>query len=166
MIAFLFTLQTSSNARHGWQRVQAENTPDVPHSNQFDQYGTSTPLIASASHTPQPTINPYAQDSGPLGVPTYFQGQSNYSQPVNIASKASLSSWWNLLRSRKLQHHLYAAWGPSREPLQPNQRSARDLFIPEDLRQTLQKKTDATLATFPSKYDLELSEITIGQWLV
>ena len=52
----------------------------------------------------------------------------------------------------KLQHHLYADLGPHRDHLQANQRTPRDFFLPEDLRQTLQRKTEATLTTFPSTF--------------
>lgn len=61
-----------------------------------------------------------------------------------------------MLKRYQLLHHLYAAWGQYREPLQPNQRTAKDLFIAEDLRQSLQKRTEATLATFPSTFSMDM----------
>ncbi|MCJ1348224.1 PAB-dependent poly(A)-specific ribonuclease subunit 3, partial [Peltigera leucophlebia] len=106
-----------------------ENNHDLgSQSNLFEQFTTNTPSLPSTSHTPQPQVNPYTQDASSLGVAAFYPGSSNYSLP--------------------LQHHLYAALGPHRD-LQPNQRTARDFFISEDLRQLLQKKTEATLHTLP-----------------
>ena len=55
-----------------------------------------------------------------------------------------------ILKTSKLQYHLYAALGPHREKLQSNQRTAKDFFLPEDLRQALQRKSEATAKTFSS----------------
>lgn len=104
-----------------------EHTLDMAQTTPYDPFGNTTqPGPAHANQSAQ--INPYVQESNGYGRSTYFQGQSNYTQP--------------------LQHHLYAAWGPHRENLQPNQRAAQDFFIPEDLRQQLQKKTEATMRSF------------------
>ncbi|KAL8645052.1 MAG: hypothetical protein Q9226_007473 [Calogaya cf. arnoldii] len=92
----------------------------------FDHY-TPTP---SNQPAPQPQINPYAQDGGTMGTGAYFQGSTNYSQ--------------------QLQHHLYAALPPHRELSQPNQRTARDFFIPENLRQNLARKSEASRMTIPN----------------
>lgn len=105
-----------------------ESSHDASHVNPFEFIPqTSTPNLPSTSHTPQPQVNPYVQESNSM---TYYQGSNNFSQP--------------------LQYHLYAALGPHRGHghLRPNQRTARDLFIPEDLRQTLQRRTETTLSIF------------------
>jgi len=49
-----------------------------------------------------------------------------------------------------LQHHHYAPLEPSRETTKPNQRTAKDLFISEDLRQRLHDKSEAFLRIFPN----------------
>ncbi|MCJ1428634.1 PAB-dependent poly(A)-specific ribonuclease subunit 3 [Sticta canariensis] len=103
-----------------------ESSHDASHVNPFEFIPhTSTPNLPSTSHTPQPQANPYVQETNSM---TYYQGSNNFSQP--------------------LQYHLYAALGPHREHLRPNQRTARDLFIPEDLRQTLQRRNETTLSIF------------------
>ncbi|KAI4273383.1 MAG: hypothetical protein LQ337_004678 [Flavoplaca oasis] len=65
-----------------------------------------------------------------MGSGTYFPGTTNYPQ--------------------QLQHHLYAALPPHRELSQPNQRTARDFFIPENLRQILARKSEASRMTIPN----------------
>lgn len=50
----------------------------------------------------------------------------------------------------KVQYHLYAPIGPHREDLLPYQRNAHDFFMPEKLREDLQKKSEASLQTMPS----------------
>ncbi len=51
----------------------------------------------------------------------------------------------------QLAHHNYFDLPPGLDNLRPNQRTARDLFIPEELRQGLLKKTEASLRAFSSK---------------
>ena len=50
--------------------------------------------------------------------------------------------------SQILQHHHYAPLEPLRETTKPSQRTARDFFIPEDVRQRLHDKSEAYLRTF------------------
>ncbi|KAL9611512.1 MAG: hypothetical protein Q9167_003836 [Letrouitia subvulpina] len=108
-----------------------ENNGNVSQASFFDQYSSSTPSISASSHqTPQQQLNPYAQEANELGSTTFFQGSGSYPQ--------------------QLQYHLYAALGPHRDDSPSNQRTARDFFIPEDLRQSLFKKTEASLMTIPS----------------
>ncbi|PNS17397.1 hypothetical protein CAC42_7080 [Sphaceloma murrayae] len=71
-------------------------------------------------------INPYAQES----TAQMFQNSAAFSH------------------SQPLNYHLYAPIGPHRENLVAYQRSAHDLFIPDHLREELQRKTEATLQTF------------------
>ena len=54
----------------------------------------------------------------------------------------------------ELQYHLYANLGPLVAGLQPNQRQARDSFLPEDLRQKLHRKSEAFLRTFGSSHSV------------
>ena len=48
----------------------------------------------------------------------------------------------------KLQYHLYTSPAPRRHELAPNQRTAADFFIPDDLRETLQRKNEAAQRVF------------------
>ncbi|KAI4163239.1 MAG: hypothetical protein LQ342_003173 [Letrouitia transgressa] len=108
-----------------------ENNGNVSQASFFDQYSSPTPSISASSHqTPQQQLNPYAQETNDLGSTTFYQGSGSYPQ--------------------QLQYHLYAALGPHRDDSPSNQRTARDFFIPEDLRQSLFKKTEASLMTIPS----------------
>ncbi|MCJ1479068.1 PAB-dependent poly(A)-specific ribonuclease subunit 3 [Lambiella insularis] len=83
--------------------------------------------MATPSQPPQ--INPYAQESNPTDNPSYYQN-SSFAQPI--------------------QYHLYSSLGPHREALSPYQRAAHDFFIPDGLREELQRKSAATLQILPN----------------
>ena len=88
----------------------------------FQQQGFSN---LDSSHL---QVNPYAHNAGSGGAQPYFQNSTDFSYPLN--------------------YHLYAPFGPRRENLTAYQRSTADFFIPEDLRQDLQRKSEMTLQTF------------------
>lgn len=48
------------------------------------------------------------------------------------------------------QYHQYAPIGPHNQKLQGYQRNVHDLFIPNDLREEIQKRAAATLQTIPN----------------
>ena len=102
----------------------------IPSNNSYDMFGAaaSTPLA-----TPAPASHPQTnlfQDTA-MGGAAFYQGSNNYQQPV--------------------QYHLYAPIGPHRTDILPYQRHVHDLFIPNDLREDLQKKAAASLQTFASR---------------
>nr|POE86425.1 pab-dependent poly(a)-specific ribonuclease subunit pan3 [Quercus suber] len=76
----------------------------------------------------QQQINPYAQVPSSVSGQGYFQDTSGFKHPLN--------------------YHLYASIGPKREKTAPYQRVSSDFFIPDDLREDLQRKSEATLQTF------------------
>lgn len=76
----------------------------------------------------QAQINPYAAATPGVGGQQYFQDASSYKHPLN--------------------YHLYASIGPRRENLMAYQRSTSDFFVPDNLREDLQRKSEATLQTF------------------
>lgn len=76
----------------------------------------------------QTQMNPYAQQTPGVGSQQYFQDSGNYKYPLN--------------------YHLYASIGPRRDNLMAYQRSTSDFFIPDNLREDLQRKAEATLQTF------------------
>lgn len=78
----------------------------------------------------QGTINPYADTTPAVGAQAFFQDTSSFRHPLN--------------------YHLYASLGPRREQIAPYQRTTTDFFIPDDLREDLQRKAEATLQTFPN----------------
>ena len=102
----------------------------------YDPYVTPPSSMATSTHTPQSTqINPYSQDSTTTNSSSYYQN-SSFAQPI--------------------QYHLYTSLGPHREALLPYQRAAHDFFIPDALREELQRKSATTLQTLPSKYNTTL----------
>ncbi|SMR46082.1 unnamed protein product [Zymoseptoria tritici ST99CH_3D1] len=76
----------------------------------------------------QAHINPYSQQGGAVGGQAFFQDASSFKHPLN--------------------YHLYASVGPRRENLATYQRSTADFFIPDNLREELQRASEATLQTF------------------
>ena len=97
----------------------------------FDSYATSASPLPSHAQPHAAQFNPYAQEHTSNGNNSYHQA-SQYSQP--------------------LQYHLYANFGPTRDGLTQFQRSARDFFLPDALREELQKKSAATLQILPSMF--------------
>lgn len=73
-------------------------------------------------------MNPYADAPAAIGGQPFFQDASQFKHPLN--------------------YHLYASFGPRRDQLSPYQRTTSDFFIPDDLREELQRKAEATLQTF------------------
>ncbi|KAI1819672.1 hypothetical protein F4861DRAFT_526079 [Xylaria intraflava] len=89
----------------------------------FDPFmSTITQGIQSAQY------NPYVEEHNPLAAAgaSYYGAQSTYSAP-----------------QQPLQYHLYYPLTPIRESLQPYQRAVFDFFLPESLREDLQKKSEA-----------------------
>lgn len=80
-------------------------------------------------------FNPYAEEqAGISGHPSpFYQPQGAFSNPL-----------------QPLQHHLYAPVGPHRDDLMPYHRMTHDFFVPEKLREDLQKKAEASLQVMPN----------------
>ncbi|KAI1766100.1 hypothetical protein GGR53DRAFT_232849 [Hypoxylon sp. FL1150] len=90
----------------------------------YDPFSMST--VSQA--LPSTQYNPYAEDHNALagaGAP-YYTAQNSYTPP-----------------SQPLQYHMYYPITTPREHLQPYQRQVYDLFLPEHLREDLQKKSEA-----------------------
>lgn len=75
------------------------------------------------------------------GLPAYSQAASSFdtSKFDNI-----------LLTPQQIQYHLYAPIGTDRTRLEGYQRLIHNLFMPNDLREDLQKKAEATLRILPT----------------
>ncbi|KAI1299695.1 hypothetical protein F5Y03DRAFT_365325 [Xylaria venustula] len=80
--------------------------------------------------------NPYAEEHNPLAGTgaSYYGAQNAYSTP-----------------SQPLQYHLYYPLAPIRDSLQPYQRAAFEFFLPESLREELQKKSEAAKQVLASQ---------------
>ncbi|POR35053.1 PAB-dependent poly(A)-specific ribonuclease subunit PAN3 [Tolypocladium paradoxum] len=84
---------------------------------------------------PATQYNPYADEHNALGAggSSYFPPQGAFTTPL-----------------QPLQYHLYAPVGPHRDDLMPYHRMTHDFFLPEKLREELQKKAEASLQIIPN----------------
>jgi len=89
----------------------------------FTNSATGLSNLSDGNHSVQ--INPYAQESASAPI---YQAASTFSHPLN--------------------YHIYAPIGPHRDNLLAYQRTTHDFFIPDHLREELQRKSEATLQTF------------------
>ena len=125
--SFLFPSMSSHEA----QSLPQDNSNGGLQQGLYDPYTNSAANLASQPHGHQQAqMNPYSQDPSTTGGGSYYQS-SSFAQP--------------------LQYHLYAPLGPHREALSPYQKAAHDFFIPDSLREELQRKSDATQQTLPSR---------------
>lgn len=119
--------------------------------NNYDLGNTSAATVTPESSIPSydpfsapiaaAQYNPYANEHTALAgasAAAYYQGQGAYTTPLQPPP-----------------YHLYANIGPYREDLLPYQRQTRDFFMPDDLREDLQKKSHAALQVIPSAIQLE-----------
>jgi PAB-dependent poly(A)-specific ribonuclease subunit 3 len=92
----------------------------------YDPFSTPTSIstLAGPSHQAA-TINPYAQDASA----TYFQNANAFQNPA---------------------YHLYWPVGPQPTGLLAYQRTAHDFFIPDALREELQKKAEVARQIAPN----------------
>lgn len=64
--------------------VQGNGNGVISSANAFDPFvSSSTPLASSSSMGQQVQANPYSQDAGSIGGAAYYQGHSNFQQPVS-----------------------------------------------------------------------------------
>ncbi|KAI0130571.1 hypothetical protein BJ170DRAFT_594081 [Xylariales sp. AK1849] len=106
-----------------------------------DSSGTAyDPFTVSSMNQALPAAqqyNPYADDHTPLA------GASSSYYPAQGAYTAAI---------QPLQYHLYAPVGPNKQDmLHAYQRQAHDFFLPNDIREDLQKKSAATRQIMPTK---------------
>jgi PAB-dependent poly(A)-specific ribonuclease subunit 3 len=106
------------------------NGNGITNSGAYDPFVTaSTPLSAAGAVGPV-SANPYSHDPAALAGGAFFANQGGFQQPV--------------------QYHLYAPIGPHNQNTLGYQRNVHDLFLPNDIREELQKKAAATLQTLPN----------------
>lgn len=86
---------------------------------------------------PTTPYNPYAEEHNVMAGTSsaFFQAPGAFTTPL-----------------QPLQHHLYAPVGPHREDLKPYHRMTHDFFLPEKLREDLQKKAEASLQVMPNSH--------------
>ncbi|XPS75540.1 PAB-dependent poly(A)-specific ribonuclease subunit 3 [Ascochyta lentis] len=94
----------------------------------YDPFNTSSGI--STIPASAPAINPYAQDHSGLAGASYYQNANTFQ-----ASPA---------------YHLYWPVGPQPTGLLAYQRTAHDFFIPDSLREDLQKKAEVARQILPN----------------
>ncbi|KAI1203552.1 hypothetical protein F5X97DRAFT_283382 [Nemania serpens] len=105
------------------------------------------PFMSNVSQgLPSTPYNPYAEEHNPLAGAgaSYYGGQNTYSAS-----------------SQPLQYHLYYPFTPIRDSLQSYQRAAYDFFLPESIREDLQRKSEAArqvLASQPGVHSPSLQQ--------
>ncbi|UPX16658.1 PAB-dependent poly(A)-specific ribonuclease subunit 3 [Ascochyta rabiei] len=94
----------------------------------YDPFNTSSGISTITASAP--AINPYAQDHSGLAGASYYQNANTFQ-----ASPA---------------YHLYWPVGPQPTGLLAYQRTAHDFFIPDSLREDLQKKAEVARQILPN----------------
>ncbi|QQK41908.1 Zinc finger, CCCH-type [Penicillium digitatum] len=109
--------------------LQGNGNGGITPTGAFDPFVT-TPTPMTPGAVGPVSANPYSHDpTGTMGG-AFFANQTGFQQPI--------------------QYHLYAPIGPHSQNTLGYQRNVHDLFIPNDLREELQKKSAATLQTLPN----------------
>ena len=127
---------------------QGEQNAEYSQSNHFDSYtAAQAPNAAPNAADLHQNGNLYAQDTNGYG-PRYY---SNHADPSHQVTSCKHRVSHTILRKLQLNQNLYSPLEPHREPSKPNQRTSKDLFIPEDIRLKLHAKTEATLRVFAGK---------------
>ena len=127
---------------------QGEQNAEYSPSNHFDSYTTAqAPNAAANAADLHQNGNLYAQDTNGYG-PRYY---SNHADPSHQVNSCENRVSHTMLRKFELNQNLYSPLEPHREPSKPNQRTSKDMFIPEDIRLKLHAKTEATLRVFAGK---------------
>ncbi|KAL4934310.1 PAN-complex poly(A)-binding subunit PAN3 [Aspergillus undulatus] len=112
--------------------LHGNGNPAVASANAFDPFVTTPNPLAAPGTVGPVQANPFSHDAAAttLGGAAYYANQSGFQQPV--------------------QYHLYAPIGPHNPNALAYQRNVHDLFLPNDIREELQKKAAATLQTLPN----------------
>ncbi|KAI9739275.1 MAG: PAB-dependent poly(A)-specific ribonuclease subunit 3 [Cirrosporium novae-zelandiae] len=114
-----------------FESLSLGNGPNALAVNSYDPF-TTTPLATPSNgitRQTQSSLNLY-QDASSLAPSAFYSNPNSYQMPA--------------------QYHLYAPWGPYKERLQSFQKPVRDFFIPDNLREELEKKNHAALQVLPN----------------
>lgn len=121
-------------------------TPSNPYISAADPTSASSPVMAQTISTPG------AQANGNIQHNPYLTGNTTPQPSPSVQGPSSAEVFYQQpAASYPLQYHLYAPAPPPRLtiPLPPHEINANLMFIPNELRETLQKKNEATLQTLP-----------------
>ncbi|KAG8528798.1 uncharacterized protein KY384_006486 [Bacidia gigantensis] len=119
---------------------------------EFLPQGFNNLSLDNGSEFSQNDVFGSVHDSASTGALTSVESQQNsyhFGSGINGTQQASYMPSAST-SSQLLQHHLYAPLEPYAANIKPFQRTAKDIFIPEDVRLKLQKKNEASLRSFPN----------------
>ncbi|KAK8023601.1 hypothetical protein PG993_011667 [Apiospora rasikravindrae] len=121
---------TPQSQNYDLNTTAATNGTATDSSNVYDPFSMS----GMSQTIPTAQFNPYAEDPTGMagGSTSFYPAQGAYAAPI-----------------QPLQYHLYAPVGPYRSDLSPYQRQAHDFFLREDIREEMQKKSEATRQVLP-----------------
>ena len=144
----LHSVHNNTIHRNAQVHKQGEQNAEYSQPNHFDSYATSQAANAAPNTADlHQNGNIYTQDSNDYG-PRYY---SNHTDPTHQVRLCPLCKDHAKLIKTQLNQNLYSPLEPHREPSKPNQRTAKDLIIPEDLRLKLHARTEAPLRVFAGK---------------
>lgn len=127
---------------------QGEQNPEYSQSNHFDSYASSQAANAAPNAADlHQNGTMYTTDTNGFGARFY----QNHTDPAHQVRLCPDRMGHARLMKTQLNQNLYSPLEPHREPSKPNQRTAKDLFIPEDLRLKLHARTEATLRVFAGR---------------
>ncbi|CAG8019312.1 unnamed protein product [Penicillium salamii] len=109
--------------------LQGNGNGGITSPSAFDPFVT-TPTPMTPGAVGPVSANPYSHDATAAMGGAFFANQTGFQQPV--------------------QYHLYAPIGPHSQSTLGYQRNVHDLFLPNEIREELQKKSAATLQTLPN----------------
>ncbi|KAK8070453.1 hypothetical protein PG997_010656 [Apiospora hydei] len=121
---------TPQSQNYDLNTATATNGTGTDSSNVYDPFSMS----GMNQTIPTAQFNPYAEDPTGMagGSTSFYPAQGAYAAPA-----------------QPLQYHLYAPVGPYRSDLSNYQRQAHDFFLREDIREEMQKKSEATRQVLP-----------------
>ncbi|OJI96937.1 hypothetical protein ASPVEDRAFT_121653 [Aspergillus versicolor CBS 583.65] len=112
--------------------LHGDGNAGVASASGFDPFVSAPNPLAATGAVGPVQANPFSHDTAAtaLGGAAFYANQTGFQQPV--------------------QYHLYAPIGPHNQNALAYQRNVHDLFLPNDIREELQKKAAATLQTLPN----------------
>jgi hypothetical protein len=137
-------------------RIVHSSSISTDHSNPMSQ-----PSLSQTSETPYTDMDMYSGNHNYMDQVTNGYNQMNlgpntdYSPYLGVTSHQGqqydpMSDMYfqQPTNYQPLQYHLYTSPPPRRQELNLNQRTAADFFVPDDLRETLQRKNEAAQRVF------------------
>ncbi|KAI5296587.1 PAB-dependent poly(A)-specific ribonuclease subunit 3 [Ascosphaera acerosa] len=145
--------QVDQSLQHHTQHVQANGSEDVQGATGNGMFGHDANLAAAAAAAGATLFNPYSGTATPLPVVTPAHAIPNpYAHDHTVAGNVGGATFFGASAAfaHPAQYHLYAPVGPRNQNILSYQRNVHDLFLPNDLRETIQKRSAAALQVLPN----------------